>query len=154
MNLQKNSPFKQGIYSPKNKHKFLGRNAIYRSSMELRFMQWLDMNEKVTLFSSENVVIQYRSPIDSKIHRYYPDNVVHIKEGDKIVKYLIEIKPYKQTIPPEPSNRKKKSTILYEQLTWQTNQAKFSAASDWCKRKTSEGDPIKFLIITERELLV
>ena len=67
-------------------------------------------------------------------------------KGDK-KKFLIEIKPSKQVAKPEPSTRKKKSTILYEQTTWITNQAKWEAAKRWADKKG-----YSFIILTEKEL--
>jgi hypothetical protein len=43
--------------------------------------------------------------------------------------------------------RKKQSTFLHEQATYQVNQAKWKAAKKW-----SEDHGYKFLILTEREL--
>jgi hypothetical protein len=152
MIFQKNTKFVQGVYTPINKNKFGGEIAIYRSSLELKLFKFLDLSKNVQYWHSENIVIPYQSPIDGRVHHYYVDNVVHIKEGDKIVKYLIEVKPYKQTLPPVPSTRKKKSTVIYEQVTYAVNQAKWKSARSWCTRKCSEGNNWKFQLITEREL--
>ena len=100
MNLQKNNKYRQGIFTPKNKEKFKGEYAIYRSGLELKFMRFCDENTNVLLWSSEQVIVPYISPLDGRAHKYYVDNFVIIKEGDQIKKYLIEIKPSKQTIPP------------------------------------------------------
>ena len=62
-------------------------------------------------------------------------------------KFLIEIKPSKQVAKPVANNRKKQSTILYEQTTWITNQAKWEAAKRWSEKKGYE-----FIILTEKEL--
>jgi len=70
-----------------------------------------------------------------------------LKENNITKNYLIEIKPYKQTIPPVESNRKKKSTILYEKITYAVNQAKWSAARQFAKKRN-----IEFIILTENEL--
>lgn len=80
------------------------------------------------------------------MHRYFVDNVVHIREGESIKKYLIEIKPYKQTRPPTVHGNKKRSTIIHENATWQVNKAKWSAAMDWCSK-----NGFTFQIITEKQ---
>ena len=98
-------------------------------------------------WSSESVIVPYISPVDGKMHMYMVDNCVAIKEGEKITQYLIEIKPCKQTQPPVPSSRKKQSTMLYENLTYNVNCAKWKAAKQWCDKKNW-----KFLIVTENEL--
>jgi hypothetical protein len=105
------------------------------------------VTENVLEWTSESIVIPYVSPLDGRAHRYYVDNSVVIKEGNKIQKYLVEIKPKKQTMPPVFSKRKKRSTVLYESQMYVRNQAKWKAAKEWCRKKN-----YKFLIITEEEL--
>ena len=146
--MRKRRGFRQGVYNPINKHKYkaLGKPQ-YRSSWELKFFQWCDNNDNVLEWTSESVIIPYISPFDKKGHRYYVDNSVVIKEDNKIQKYLVEIKPKKQTIPPVFSKRKKRSTVLYESQMYVKNQAKWKAAKQWCRKKN-----YKFLIITEEEL--
>jgi len=141
-------PYKQGLYNPVNKEKYIGKShPRYLSSWELKFFRWCDINTNVIKWGSESVIIPYTSPLDGRVHRYMVDNVVHIKEGNNLKKYLIEIKPYKQTQKPTPSKRKKKSTILYENVTYIKNISKWKAAKKWCKQYNHE-----FLILTEREL--
>jgi hypothetical protein len=148
MPLQKNSKFVQGIFVPKNKHKFIGDKAVYRSSLELRFMKFCDCNENVLAWGSENVVIPYVNPLDGKVHRYFVDNFVKIKEGNNIKKYLVEIKPSSQLLPPKTKYRKK-SNLIYEQTMYVTNQAKWKFAKEWCLKRGYE-----FIIITEKHLTV
>jgi hypothetical protein len=145
--LKKDDRFIQGIFTPINKHKFIGQFAIFRSSFERRFMLWADSNPNVLEWNSERIIIPYKSPVDDRWHRYYVDNFVVLKEGNNIVKYLVEIKPYKQTIPPVASKRKKKSTMIYESTQWAINQAKWEAADKFAKSKG-----YKFIKITEKEL--
>lgn len=140
--------FKQGIYRPINPHKLVGASqAIYRSSYELKLMKWLDLNPNVIRWGSETVTIPYMCPIDNRLHHYYIDNVVIIKEGDKLGKYLIEVKPKSQTTPPIIGGRKKQTTLLYEQLTYAKNTAKWNAARQFCEKKGWI-----FMILTEDEL--
>jgi hypothetical protein len=146
--FKKDPRYTQGIFVPRNKEKFLGSKAIYRSSLELRFMKFCDNNQNVVKWGSENVVIPYLNPLDGKIHRYFVDNFVQIKEGDKIKRYLVEIKPSKQLSPPTTKYRKK-SNLIYEQTMYITNQAKWQAARDWCNKKGLE-----FIILTEKHLTV
>jgi hypothetical protein len=146
MNLQKNNKYRQGVFTPVNKSKFLGVSAIYRSGLELKFMRFCDSNQNVIKWGSENVIIPYISPLDGRAHKYYVDNFVVIKEGDQVKKYLIEIKPSKQTIPPV-TKYKKKEHLIYEQSMYVKNQAKWQAATEFCKKKGLE-----FLILTEKHL--
>jgi len=146
MNLQKNNKYRQGVFTPVNKSKFLGVSAIYRSGLELKFMRFCDSNQNVIKWGSENVIIPYISPLDGRAHKYYVDNFVIIKEGEEIKKYLIEIKPSKQTVPPV-TKYKKKEHLIYQQSMYVKNQAKWQAATEFCKKKGLE-----FLILTEKHL--
>ena len=147
-NRYKSTSYKQGIYNPVNESKYIGRGRPgYRSSWELKFFQWCDRNSNVLEWSSESIIIPYLSPVDGRYHRYYVDNALVLKEGDKLIKYLVEIKPYKQTLPPVHSKRKKRSTILYEQRTYAVNQSKWEAANSFAKKRN-----MKFIILTENEL--
>lgn len=140
--------FLQGFYTPKNPQKYVGKGTpIYRSSWELQFFRWVDHNANVLEWASEAVVIPYQSPLDGKVHRYFTDGVIAIREGANIVKYLIEIKPLKQLSAPKSSKRKKNKSLIYETQQYATNQAKWSAARNWC---ASNG--YKFQILTEKEL--
>lgn len=146
----KKSQYKQGTYKPVHRQKYIGNKLPqYRSSWELKFFQWCDRNDNVLEWCSESIIVPYMSPVDGRYHRYFVDNAIVLKEGDKIVKYLVEIKPSKQTKPPTPSNRKKKSTIIYEQVTYAVNQAKWEAARKFANKKN-----MKFIILTENELNV
>jgi hypothetical protein len=129
----------QGRFKPKNPTKYMGdpTNIIYRSGWELKLMSYLDTHVNVLQWSSEEVVIPYKSPIDGRRHRYFPDfyleqiNTNGIKE-----KILIEVKPKYQTIPPVVQTTKtKKPTKRYinEVKTWGINQAKWIAAEEFCK---------------------
>lgn len=140
------SKYRQGTFTPKNKEKFIGTVAQFRSGLELKFMRFCDNNPNVIKWSSENVVIPYVSPFDNKTHRYYVDNFVMIKEGNTVKKYLIEIKPSRQTAPPT-TKYKKKSHLIYEQKQWIINQSKWDAARKFAKKKGFE-----FKIITEKDL--
>lgn len=144
----KTTNFRQGIYKPVNRNKYRGcKDPVYRSGWELKFFKFCDINPNVIEWTSEGIVVPYVSPIDNKVHRYFVDNMVYIKEGEIKKRYLIEIKPSKQTMPPVESKRKKKSTMIYEQVTYAQNKAKWAAAATYAKQHNME-----FKIITEKEL--
>lgn len=149
MKFKKDRRFRQGIFAPKNSHKFIGKeNPIYRSSWELKFFRWADCNENVIKWGSENVIIPYVSPIDKRVHRYFVDNFILFKDSNNDVKkFLIEIKPSVQVTQPIITSTKKKSTLIYEQKTWVINQAKWESAKRWARDRNCE-----FLILTEKEL--
>ena len=148
VNRFKVSNYKQGKYRPVDNQKYTGSKLPeYRSSWELKFFQWCDKNPNVIKWSSESVIVPYISPIDRRAHRYFVDNTVTLREGNDIKRYLVEIKPHYQTQPPVQSNRKKKSTLLYEHMTYATNQAKWAAAKKIAAKRNME-----FIILTENEL--
>ena len=89
--MKKPKKWRQGIFVPNNIDKFIGERAIYRSGLELKFFRFCDNNQNVLKWGSENVVVPYRSPLDNRMHRYYVDNFIVIKEGSEIKKYLVEI---------------------------------------------------------------
>ena len=139
----------KGRYKVLNPSKYKGNlsDIVYRSSWELRFMRWCDTNASVLEWGSETVVIPYKSPVDSKLHRYFVDFYVKIKNKDnKIVKYLVEIKPEKFTKPPEVPKRQTKK-FIQEVFQYGTNQAKWKAATEFCQDRG-----MKFLILTENDL--
>jgi len=143
----------QGRFKPRNPEKYKGdpTNIIYRSGWELKLMSYLDKHPHVIKWNSEEIVIPYRSPIDGKMHRYFPDFYVEqINKQKKKEKVLIEVKPYAQTQAPKVQNTKKnKPTKRYinEVKTWGINSAKWNAAEEFCKDRG-----YIFKIITENDL--
>jgi hypothetical protein len=138
-----------GRFRPKNPKKYVGdpTNIIYRSSWECRVMRWLDDNPNIISWASEELSIPYLSPVDNRIHRYFPDFLVKVKTKDgKSKTLLLEIKPKKQSVEPV---KKKKVTkqYIYEVATWGVNQAKWKAAEDYAKDRGWE-----FKVLTEEHL--
>lgn len=147
---KKYKQFQKGIYKPVNPTKYVGvSQPTYRSSYELKFFRWCDNNPNVVRWGSESISIPYISPLDRRIHHYFPDNIVQIKEGEIIKNYIVEIKPSKQTAPPDVNNRKSQKRVLFEQVQWAVNSAKWEAATQWCKKAG-----FIFLILTEQELKI
>jgi|TARA_R110000824_G_scaffold158401_2_gene332224 hypothetical protein len=140
--------FKQGVFKPRDRNKYRGKTwPIYRSGWELKFFRWCDLNENVTAWDSECVIVPYNNPLTGRINRYFVDGLITINETNGPKTYLIEIKPSKQTVPPVVKKSKKRSTMLYEQKTYVKNRAKWDAAEKWAKKKG-----IEFKILTEKEL--
>jgi len=136
-------------YKPSYPEKYKGNpnNIICRSSWERKFCHWCDLNANIIEWASEEFFIPYMSPIDNRPHRYYPDFIVKMKEKNGEIKtYVIEVKPKKQTIPPQRKIRVTKN-FLYEVKTYEVNKAKWKAAEEWCKDRLLE-----FKIITEDDL--
>ena len=139
----------KGKYKPSYPQKYKGdpTNIIYRSLWERKFCVYCDLNENILEWSSEEKCIPYRSPIDGKIHRYFPDFLIKVKESNgSIKKYMIEIKPKKQTVPPIKPQRQTKKYIS-EVYEYAKNQSKWEAAKEWCEDRGYE-----FKVITENEL--
>ena len=139
----------KGRYQPNNPLKYKGnfRNIIYRSLWELKFMKYCDSNQNILEWGSEEFWLPYRSPLDNKIHRYFPDFYIKVKENTgKIKKYIIEVKPQRQCMEPKPQ-KKKTRTYIYEVREYAKNQAKWKAAEEYCLDRGYE-----FKILTEKEL--
>jgi hypothetical protein len=136
-------------FIPRNSKKYCGSYPIIiRSSWERMFCQWLDMTPSIIEWSSENIHINYYDPVQGRTRRYYPDFYMLVLEPDgKYGKYIVEIKPAKETKPPRKTGKKSKKTLRHQQATYITNQAKFEAAEGYCKKIGME-----FKIITEKEL--
>lgn len=146
-----------GRFRPKNPEKYKGdpSNIIYRSLWELKFFKWCDEHPDTIWWQSEELVVPYTSPIDNRIHRYFPDVVVKMKsrDGDDTKTIMVEIKPHKQTLPPDVKKKNATPTgrisrrYLNEVKTWGVNDAKWKAAKQFCAQRGWE-----FVIMTEREL--
>ena len=118
----------KGKFKPSYPEKYNGdpTNIIYRSLWERKFCVYCDTNERIIEWSSEEKCIPYRSPLDGKIHRYFPDFLIKVKESNgSIKKYIAEVYEYAK------------------------NQSKWEAAKEWCADRGYE-----FKIITEHELKI
>ncbi len=86
----------KGWFTPKNPNKYKGNadRIVYRSSWELRVMKNFDENPSVIWWASEEMFVKYVSPIDKRVHRYFPDFVVRVKKKDgKEATMMLEVKP-------------------------------------------------------------
>lgn len=117
-------------------------NIIMRSSWETKFAIWCDKNPQIIRWSSEETIIPYVSPVDGRTHRYFVDFKIQTVNGKT---YLVEIKPFKQTLPPE--SKRKTKRYLEEAATFLVNQAKWEYAKKYAKARNWE-----FIVITEKEL--
>ena len=135
----------KGLYRPTNPKKYVGdpNRIVYRSLLERRFMLYCDRTPEIIAWASEEIAIKYYNPLDKRVHRYFPDFIV---KTDKDKKYIIEIKPFKQTQKPKVPSKKTKS-FMRESFEYIKNQAKWKAAKEYAKDKGFE-----FKIMTEKEL--
>ena len=138
-----------GLFKPRNPKKYIGdhTNIVYRSSWECKVMVWLDTNPDILSWGSEELIIPYKSPVDGRWHRYFPDFLVKVrtKEG-KLKTMVIEVKPKRQTMEPEKKKRITKQYIN-EVTTWGVNQAKWRAAEEYCAERAWD-----FKLLTEDHL--
>ena len=138
-----------GRYRPRFPKKYKGdaSKITYRSSWEARCMNYFDLNENILWWASEEVIIPYRSPVDGRYHRYYPDFVINVRQRDGKTKTLmIEVKPENQKNAPKVRARKTKKYIN-EVVTYAVNQAKWDAATEFCNDRMWE-----FKVLTEKDM--
>lgn len=110
-------------------------------------MTFLDENDSVLEWQSEELAIPYRSPKDGRIHRYFPDFCAKLEMPDGSTKTVIlEVKPKKETQEPKVQSKKTRRYIN-EVVTWGVNQAKWKSAQEYCDDKGYE-----FRLITEDDL--
>jgi hypothetical protein len=150
MSRNEDSKYNQGKYRPHNPQKYGGdvSNIVYRSSYELKFMQYCDLTESVNSWKSEEFWIPYRSPLDGKTHRYFPDFFIKYKDKDgKTRNMVVEIKPAKDLKEPQTNPARRTKSWAYSVKMWAINQAKWTAAKEWCADRKYE-----FKILTEKEL--
>ena len=139
----------RGKFKPRNPGKYRGNpgNIVYRSSWELKLMLHLDAHQDVVWWCSEEVAIPYRSPVDGKVHRYFPDFIANVKKPTGVMEtMMIEVKPLKQSIEPK---KQKKVTRQYlrEVFTYGINTEKWKAAKEYCADRGWT-----FHVFTEKEL--
>jgi hypothetical protein len=137
------SKFARGKFNMKHPEKYVGTKVpTYRSSWEWSFMNFCDNNTSVQKWASEAIQIPYRDPLTERNTIYVPDFFIQYadKQG-RVITELIEIKPASQTILERVGKSK------YNQSQFVKNQAKWAAASLWCKQQG-----IKFRIINENDI--
>lgn len=150
MPRNEDSKYRQGKFKPKNPKKYNGdpTNIVYRSSYELKFMQYCDLTEEVLQYQSEEFFILYKDPLSGTTRRYFPDFFVKYKDKNGNNRHLVvEIKPQKDLKMPETNPKRKTKSWAYAVKTWAVNQAKWEAAREYCADRNYE-----FRVLTEKEL--
>lgn len=143
----------KGFFKPKNPSRYKGdpTNIVYRSSWEFKLMTYLDVHPDVIEWSSEEFCLPYKSPIDGKIHRYFPDFKVKKQDPQgNIETVVIEVKPKSQSVPPtvqKTKTGKPSKRYIREVMTYGINEAKWKAARAYCADRKW-----KFVVMTEHEL--
>lgn len=143
----------KGKYTPINISKYKGnwRNIVHRSGWERQVMKYLDENEMVIEWSSEELIIPYFDPIENRKRRYFPDFWIKVKRPDGTFReYLWEVKPHAQAIQPvlsESATKSQKRRYALNVRTYVTNNAKWEAAREICRQKGWT-----FHVVTEKQL--
>jgi hypothetical protein len=137
--------FARGKFTPKNPGKYIGTKIPqYRSSWELNFCMFCDTSNSIQKWASEAISIPYRDPLTGRNTVYVPDFFIqYLDKDNKINTELIEIKPSSQQLLEKVGKSK------FNQAQFIKNQAKWSAASNWCKQQG-----IVFRVLNETDLFM
>lgn len=140
MKPKKNSGCHTGVVNPKYCHKYVkscaNEPAIYRSGLELQFMNYCENNPNIVKWASEPLEIPYISRADGKQHIYNPDFVIQNKQGNIVI---VEVKPANQCVRPSDFDTR----WLKEQ--WVKNCDKWKAAKKYAQKRG-----MKFILVTEK----
>ena len=136
----------KGRYFPTNPKKYKGNpnQIIYRSLWERKVMVYCDKNDAIIEWGSEEVIVPYISPWDGKLHRYFPDFYMKVRQADGSKKFIDEVKPKAETKEPVKNRKRKTRKWFGEVKNWGINQAKWKSAQEYCKDQGME-----FKIFTE-----
>jgi hypothetical protein len=137
------SKFARGRFTMTQPGKYVGtKMPTYRSSWEWSFMRFCDTNPSVQKWASEAISIPYKDPLTGRQTIYVPDFFIqYVDKNSKMHVELIEVKPASQHILERVGKNK------YNQAQFIKNQAKWTAASAWCKQQG-----IKFRVLNENDL--
>ena len=137
----------KGRYFPTNPKKYKGNpnQIVYRSLWERKVMVYCDKNDAIIEWGSEEVIVPYLSPMDGRIHRYFPDFYMKVRQADgSTKKFIIEVKPKSQCKQPVKNPKRRTTKWFNEVKTFAINQAKWKSAREFCEDKGME-----FRIFTE-----
>lgn len=136
---KKNSRYKQGVRDPKIFKKYIAafknEPVIFRSKLELEFINYCENHPSIKRWASEPLKIRYYSRLDGKEMNYYPDFVVEKTNGSRI---LVEIKPKSQTYKPTVYDN------LWSKEAWVKNMDKWVAAYRFAKNHN-----MSFVVVCE-----
>ena len=140
MKPKKNGFYKQGAIDPRRMKKyyseFSNQPIIYRSGLELQFINYCEQSSQVKRWASEPIKIPYFSRLANKEQNYYPDYIIENADGKKCI---VEVKPYNQVLKPSAEDS------LWLKESWIRNNDKWMAA-----KKFAEDRGMKFIIVTEK----
>ena len=136
-------------YKPSYPSKYKGdpTNIICRSSWERKFCRWCDLNENILQWGSEEFHIPYISPLDRRVHKYFPDFIIMFERDGNMITEMIEVKPKAQVDGPNPNPKRRTAAWMRSVQTYLTNMAKWEAAAKVC-----EDRGWNFRLVTEKDL--
>lgn len=136
---RKNSRYHQGVINPNSMQKYFSENKnepiIYRSGLELQFIQYCETSPNIIKWASEPIEIKYFNRIKNKEARYFPDYVIQDIKGNTTI---VEIKPLNQCVKPKAIDS------LWLKEAWVINVDKWTAA-----KKFADEHGMKFIIVNE-----
>lgn len=137
------SRFASGKYVLQNPEKYVGnKTPTYRSSWEWAFMKFCDNHPAVESWASEAVRIPYKDPLTGKVSSYVPDFFIkYVDKNGKQFAEIVEVKPMNQTLLEKVGRNR------VNQAQFIRNQAKWTAATAWCKQQG-----IRFRVVSEKDL--
>jgi hypothetical protein len=134
-------------FLPEHIEKYVGNSSkiMCKSLWERKMCKYFDDNDSIINWCYECLKIPYLSPIDGKVHMYFPDFVVKLKDKTGIEKtWIVEVKPHKQTMLPK--NKKAKS-YKDDTARYLINESKWNAAKKLCSDNKWE-----FKLLTEKNI--
>ena len=136
-------------FIPRNPQKYVGNinDITMRSSWEIKFAHYCDMNPSVIKWNSEGVQVPYWSSADNKMRTYHLDFVITVQTKSGVKTMLVEIKPHSQTLKPERKKGKKMESFLNECYVYQVNMDKWMHAKKFAEERGCE-----FAVLTEEQL--
>ena len=126
------------------------KTPVFKSRMEARVFRWLDLNANVIRWGYEIIDIPYLFQVDGRMHTYITDIYCEIRgNNSKVNRYILEVKPVKETLPPKPANNSPKSKARYqrEMFVYIKNSDKWEATRRFCDSKG-----IKFVEVTDEDI--
>ena len=139
----------KGRFKPINPDKYKGdpMNIWFRSSWERDVMNWLDRNDEVIWYMSEERAVWYYNPVTKKKARYFPDFIICYERNGIKYEEMLEVKPQKHVDGPNPNPKRRSKSWVNEVKTYAVNQAKWRAAETYC-----EDRGMSFRLLTENNV--
>lgn len=136
----------KGEFTPKHPEKCINciknmGKITYRSSWELKLMNFLDEHPYIIEWGSECLKIQYYHPFKDRNAFYVPDFAIKFQDSNgKIKQWLVEVKPSKESNLQEARSKHDKEALA-------VNACKWKAALEFCEK-----NHLEFKVLTEKDL--